>query len=155
QKQSRVSVECDIGEKHQTLLGRAPDFNMYYALAHYHKWGTRQTMEAVRDDGTATTIYTTAASVGDSLGGMLSPTFSMSGFTKLRLTCDYLNNTNDTLYYANSGSGEMCVFLGFSDSTYIWSGGSLDEGDPGTPTDVNGVMSFTRTCQVYAIDGQR
>ncbi|HUS30703.1 MAG TPA: hypothetical protein VMZ53_19470 [Kofleriaceae bacterium] len=154
QKQSRVTVECEIGDKHQALLGRAPDFNMYYALAHYHKWGTRQTMEAVRPDGSATTIYSTGNSVGDSLGAMLDPTFSMSGYTKLRLSCDYLNNTDHTLYYANSGSGEMCVFLGFSDSTYIWSGGSLDE-DPMPGTDINGVMSFQRSCQVFAIDGQR
>lgn len=154
QKASRVSVECDIGPRHQEIYGRAPDFNIYYALAHYHKWGTREAMEAVRPDGTSSMIYSTAASVGDSLGGMLDPVFNMSGYTKLRLSCDYFNNTDNTLYYANSGSGEMCVFLAFSDSTYIWSGGSLDE-DPQPGTDVNGVMSFTRNCQVYAIDGQR
>jgi hypothetical protein len=154
QKQSRVSVECDIGPRHEEIFGRAPDFNVYYALSHYHKWGTRQTMEAVRPDGTSATIYSTANSVGDSLGGKLDPLFNMSGFTKLRLSCDYLNNTDNTIYYANSGNGEMCVFLGFSDSTYIWSGGSLDE-DPQPGTDMNGVMSFTRNCQVYAIDGVR
>ena len=155
QKSSRVSVECDISDKHQAAFGRAPDFNLYYALAHYHKWGTRETFEAVRPDGTSATIWSTSASVGDALGSMLDPVFNMSGFTKFRLSCEYNNNTNNTIYYANSGSGEMCVFLAFSDSTFIWSGGSLDEGDPGTPVDVNGVMSFTRNCQVYAVDGQR
>ena len=154
QKQSRVSVECDISARHQEIYGRAPDFNVYYALAHYHKWGTRLAMDAVRADGTSESIYSTTTSVGDALGGMLEPTFSMTGFSKLRLTCDYLNNTDNTIYYENSGNGEMCVFLGFSDSTYIWSGGALDE-DPLPGTEVNGVMSFERGCQVFAIDGQR
>jgi hypothetical protein len=154
QKQSRFSVDCDLDERSQAIFGTAPDFNLYYALAHYHKYGTGLTIDAVRDDGTASTIFTTRNAVGDSLGGMLDPTFSMAVYTKLRLTCDYFNNTDSTIYYGN-GAGEMCVFLAFSDSPYIWAGGAIDEGDPGTPTDVNGVMSFQRGCQVFATDGDR
>jgi hypothetical protein len=154
-KQSRFSVECDIGAKHQAALGRAPDFNIYYALAHYHEWGTGLTIEAVRDDNTASTIYSTKHTVGDALGGMLSPTFSMNGYSKLRLTCDYYNNTSAPLYYGN-GNGEMCIFLAFSDSPYIWAGGALDEGMPGDPVSVDGgIMSYTEGCQVFGTDGSR
>jgi hypothetical protein len=155
QKQSRFAVECDIAPRHQEAFGRAPDFNIYYALAHYHEWGTGLTIEAVRDDGTASTIYTSKNKVGDALGGMLDPKFSMSGYSKLRLTCDYLNDTSSTIWYGNGG-GEMCIFLAFSDSPYIWAGGALDEGAPGEPASVEGgVMSYTHGCQVFATDGSR
>lgn len=153
QRQSRFSVECDIATRHQEAFGRAPDFKIFYALAHYHEWGTGLSLEAVRADGTAATIYTTESSIGDALGGVIDPPFDMTGFTKLRLTCDYFNDTASTIVYGNGG-GEMCIFNAFSDSTYKWAGGALDTGSAGTGTDVNGVMTFTRDCQVYAVDDE-
>lgn len=153
-KQSRFTVECDLAARHQEIFGRPPDFNIYYALAHYHERGTSMTIEAVKDDGTSAMIYSTENNVGDVLGGMIDPAFNMSGYTKLRLACTYYNNTDATVYYGN-GDGEMCIFNAFSDSTYKWAGGALDTGGPGSGTDVNGVMSFTSGCQVYAVDGER
>ena len=73
----------------------------------------------------------------------------MSGYTKLRLSCDYFNDTNQTLYYGN-GDGEMCIFNAFSDSPYMWAGGALNSGSPGPATDVNGVLTYRRDCQVFA-----
>jgi hypothetical protein len=154
QKQSRFTVECDIGPRHQELFGTSPDFNVYYALAHYHEWGTRLLLEAVAPDGAAATIYSTESNVGDVLGGMITPPFSMAGYSKLRLTCDYYNDTTQTLRYGN-GTGEMCIFNAFSDSPFNWAGGAIDNGDPGTPTDVDGVMSFTHACQVFAVESEK
>jgi hypothetical protein len=154
QKQSRVTVECDLAPKHLELLGRMPDFRIYYALAHYHEWGTRLAIEAVTPDGTSTTIYSTEANVGDVLGGVVDPAFSMDGYTKVRLTCEYFNDTQQTLHYGN-GNGEMCIFNAFSDSPYMWAGGAINNDDPGTPTNVDGVMSFTHACQVFALDNDK
>ena len=152
-RQSRFSVECDLAPRHQEVFGRAPDFKIYYALAHYHEWGMGLSIDAVRGDGSLATIYSTTANVGDTLGGVIDPAFDMTGFSKLRLTCEYYNDTASTLRYGN-GNGEMCIFNAFSDSPHTWAGGALDNGDPGTPTDVGGVMSFTRNCQVYSVDGE-
>lgn len=153
-RQSRFVVECDISARHQEVFGRPPDFKIYYALAHYHRWGTGLTLEAVRPDATLATIYSTTNNVGDTLGGAIDPPFDMTGFTKLRLSCDYYNDTASTIRYGNGG-GEMCIFNAFSDSPHTWAGGALDSGDPGSPTEVGGVMSFTRNCQVYSVDGER
>jgi hypothetical protein len=150
-KQSRFSIDCDIATRHQEVFGVPPDFKIYYALAHYHEWGTGLTLDAVRPDGTSSTIYSTTNNVGDTLGGRIEPAFDMTGFTRLRLTCDYYNDTDATIYYGNGG-GEMCIFNAFSDSPHVWAGGALDPGVPGTPTDVNGVMSFTENCQVYSVE---
>jgi hypothetical protein len=148
-KQSRFTVDCDLSPLHQMNLGRDPDFNIYYTLAHYHQYGTRMLLEAVTPDNTATTVYTTTNSIGDALGGPLSPPFAMSGSTRLRLTCEYYNNTDAMIFYGN-GDGEMCVFLAFSDSEWLWGGGVLDETpDPLSGVDQNGVMSFTRNCSLF------
>jgi len=154
QKSSRFTVECDLAPRHEEAFGTPPSFSVYYALAHYHEWGTAMTIEAVKPDGAASTIYSTENNVGDVLGGMIQPAFSMDGYTKLRLTCDYYNNTNTTIRYGN-GDGEMCIFNAFSDSPYNWAGGALDSGDPGTPTNVDGVATFTRSCQVYAVESEK
>jgi hypothetical protein len=152
-KQSRFTMECDLASKYQELLMRNPDFHVYYALAHYHEWATGLTIDAVRPDGTSETIYSTASNVGDVLGGPIEPTFGMDGFTKLRLTCDYYNNTDATIRYGNGG-GEMCIFNAFSDSPFTWAGGALDSGPIGTPVDVGGVATFTQSCAVYGIEGK-
>ena len=151
--QSRFSVTCDLAPLHEMNLGVDPNFKMYYALAHYHKLGTQLAFEAVEPDGTAATIYSTQGRVGDTLGGRLEPPFDMTGYTKLRLTCDYYNNSDATVYYGN-GAGEMCVFLAFSDSPRNWAGGSLDmeNPDPGLGVNMGGVMTYTRSCQVFTTD---
>ncbi|HEY5945087.1 MAG TPA: hypothetical protein VIV40_06330 [Kofleriaceae bacterium] len=146
---SRFTVDCDLGDLHQTNLGRPPDFNIYYTLAHYHQYGTKMELEAVTPDEQATTIYTTSNSIGDALGGQLKPAFNMAGNTRLRLTCEYYNNTDAMIWYGN-GDGEMCVFLAFSDSAWLWGGGVLDQTpDPTSGVNDGGVMSFSRKCQLF------
>lgn len=148
-KQSRFTVECDLGELHRKNLGRDPDFHIFYTLAHYHEYGTRLMLEGVTEDGTASTIYTTQNSVGDALGGPLEPAYDMTGKTRLRLTCEYYNSTDSTIWYGN-GDGEMCVFLAFSDSPWLWGGGVLDRNpEPDSGVDQDGVMTFTRSCQLF------
>jgi hypothetical protein len=151
---SRFTVECDIKTQHQQIFGRAPDFKIYYALAHYHVLGTGLDFEAVRDDGTSAMIYTTREKVGDTLGGMISPAFDMTGFSKLRFSCDYFNPTTNTVKWGN-GDQEMCVFLAFSDSQYNWGGGVLEDDPPGNPQQVGNEMHFSNPCQVFANDGSR
>jgi hypothetical protein len=153
-KQSRFSTECEIGAKHQQIFGRAPDFNIYYALAHYHELGTKLTVEAIKPTGETAMIYSTEHNVGDVLGGPIDPLFSMSGYTKLRLTCEF-NNPRDQTVGWGVGDQEMCVFLAFSDSTYQWGGGVLEQDPPGNPMVDGDMMTFSNSCSVYAIDATR
>ncbi|HEY5924379.1 MAG TPA: hypothetical protein VIV11_22030 [Kofleriaceae bacterium] len=148
-KQSRFTVDCDLEPYRDVEKNRDLDFNIYYTLAHYHQYGTRMLLEAVTPTDTASTIYTTTNSIGDALGGPLLPPFPMTGNTRLRLTCEYYNNTDAMIYYGN-GDGEMCVFLAFSDSPWLWGGGVLDETpDPTSGVDQGGVMTFTRNCSMF------
>lgn len=151
---SRFTVECDLSERHQAIFGRAPDFNIYYALAHYHEHGTKLTVEAVKSTGEAATVFTTQGKVGDVLGGPIDPPFSMAGYTKLRMSCEFYNPTPKVVRWG-VGDQEMCVFLAFSDSQYNWGGGVLSEGPPENPVMVGNMMTYTNGCTVFANDASR
>lgn len=159
-QRSSFVVECDLTEQWQRLYGMGqvstpePAFNIYYSLAHYHKLGTGLQFEAVRDsDGGSDTIWSTAGLIGDHLGGMLAPKFDMTGHSKMRLTCNYDNTTTSTVRWGNA-TGEMCVALAYTDSSYKWTLGLDDTSEnPGSPVDVNGVQTFTApSCSVIAAD---
>jgi hypothetical protein len=152
---SRFQVDCDLGPISRQLTGSDPSFKIYYALAHYHAMGTGMTVDALQaDDTTATTIYTTQTKIGDSLGGVIDPAFDFTGNTHLRFACDYYNSSDATVSWGN-GTAEMCVFLAFSDSAYNWGGGVTSTDSPGNPTVVDGVMTYTHACNVFANDASR
>jgi hypothetical protein len=154
-RESRFTVECELGERHRALFGTDPDFRIYYGLAHYHELGTRLDLEAVRPDGTATKVYSTEALAGDTLGGPIAPAFDMTGYTKLRFSCDFYNPRAETVEWG-VGDQEMCVFLAFSDSPYAWGGGVNDSDDlPQNETVVGNALHYTNPCEVFATDARR
>jgi hypothetical protein len=150
---SRFSIDCDLDPAHQNppATWPLPDFKMYFGLAHYHKLGTGLTIEAVRPDDTATTVFSTNGAIGDALGATITPAFDWTGYTRLRMSCDYTNTTASTVVWG-IGDQEMCVFLGFTDSIYQLTGGALLDDPPGPGTDVNGVMSYSHACSVFEIE---
>jgi hypothetical protein len=151
-KDSQFTVDCNLAQLHNQKFSRNPDFKIYYALAHYHALGTGLRLEAVKADGTATTVYSTAHRVGDSLGGPVDPTFDMTGYTRLRMTCDYTNPRSSVVGWG-VGDQEMCVFLAFSDSPANWAGGAITADAPGDPMQLpGGVMSYSHACNVFALD---
>jgi hypothetical protein len=152
-RQSRFTVECELAERHRALTGVDPDFNIYYALAHYHELGTGLTLEAIRPDGTATTVYDTATHVGDTLGGPIAPLFNMAGFTRLRFSCNFYNPRAEVVKWG-FGDQEMCVFLAFSDSPYTWAGGANEPDAPENETPVGNALHYTSPCSVYATDSR-
>jgi hypothetical protein len=150
-KDSQFTVDCDLARVHYQQFSRNPDFKIYYALAHYHALGTGLTLEAVKPDGTAATVYSTTHRVGDALGGPIEPAFDMTGYTRLRLSCDF-TNPRDSVVHWGVGDQEMCVFLAFSDSPVNWAGGAISPDPPGDPTVLaSGVMAYQHDCNVVAL----
>ncbi|HTR54515.1 MAG TPA: hypothetical protein VMJ10_27680 [Kofleriaceae bacterium] len=146
--QSSFAVDtCDLigADQNPPAPWPTPTFKIYYALAHYHALGTGETIEAIKSDGTATPFYTTTSMIGDSLGAPIDPPFDFTGYTGLRFSCDYYNNTASTVVWG-TGTNEMCVFLAFTDSDYNFGGGVPVETDPGPGTMNGNVMSFTHKC---------
>lgn len=146
---SRFTTECDIGARYRELYNHDPDFKIYYALAHYHELGTGLTLEAIRPDGTASTIYSTKQAIGDTLGGMLTPAFDMTGYTKIRLSCDYFNPRSQVVKWG-IGDQEMCAFLAFSDSPRNWGGGITMLEDPQNEMQVGNEMHYSNVCTLFS-----
>jgi hypothetical protein len=152
--QSKFTVECDLAPDHQRFFGSDPDFKIYYGLAHYHELGTLLTIDALSPDGASTPVFTTEGRVGDAMGGPIDPAFDMTGYTKLRFSCEFFNPRQDTVRWGN-GDQEMCVFLAFTDSPYNWGGGVTDQEEPQNPVQVGNSMQFTNACNVYGNDASR
>jgi hypothetical protein len=135
---SEFQAECDLGPKHEEELGRAPDFNIHFVLPHYHSLGTGMRIEAFGPDGSEV-IFDGANPVGDPLGQMLDPPFSMKGYDGVRFSCTYENPRAESVGYG-IGDQEMCVLLAFTDSTMLWGGGLY--GEVGEPTMNDGMATF-------------
>lgn len=141
--QSKFTLECDLASI------QATDFRFYYALAHYHELGIQLDIDAVKTDGTTTSVFTTTSKIGDVLGGPIDPLFEMGAYQKLRFSCTFYNPRTDVVRWG-TGDQEMCVFLAFTDSTFEWGGGVIDDTDPQNPVMVGNEMQYTNPCLVIA-----
>jgi hypothetical protein len=141
--ESRFAMTCDLGGQFQGLLGQAPEYNIYYVLAHYHEWGNYFRLGFVDDAGEERTIFELANSVGEPLGTTLDPPVPSQGAPKLRVECGYLNDTDRRLRYGLGGQ-EMCVFLAYSDADLVIGAASADN----TPTgqDADGIYRNETAC---------
>lgn len=149
---SSFTVACDFAELHQRQLGRAPDFDLYWVLPHYHALGRGIDLVATGPDGDVP-IVSTAGSVGEPLGKQLTPTFSMRGHTGLRFTCRFDNPRDQPVRWGN-GDQEMCVMLAFTDSELQWGGGALDR-NAGMGDDLGDEVAFHHPCELYGLTPNR
>ncbi|MDQ3339518.1 MAG: hypothetical protein M4D80_30505 [Myxococcota bacterium] len=151
---SKFSVECDVNQEHVESLKRPIDFKIHYALAHYHELGTGLTIEAVKPSGEADIVYTTKTQVGDVMGGPIAPAFDMTGYQKLRMSCEFYNPRSQVVGWG-IGDQEMCVFLAFTDSTWNFGGGVLDEVPPENEMRVGNTMTYSNDCFLISNDADR
>jgi len=147
-RQSRFTVVCDLDTANRNVTGKSADYAFYYALGHYHVLGRGVTIEGIKDDGTAATIFQTTNAVGDALGGMIDPAFSIAGYPKMRFSCNY-DNPRDTTVTWGVGDNEMCTFLAFTDSAYTWAGGVISGSvQPTSVMDYGTYIEYTYPCSM-------
>lgn len=137
---SRFVVECNLTELHR-------DSKLHYARAHYHRLGTRLSVEAVRATGESSLVYASANLAGDERGAMLDPPFDFTGYAKLRLSCDY-DNDRATTVRSGLGDLETCRLDAFSDSTSALSGGAFEE-EPHVREQIGDTTTFTNPCSIF------
>ncbi len=147
QRASSFTIECDLADLHQRLIGSPLDWNLYYALPHYHEYGRGFDLVATGGPAGDVTIVSSDGAIGEPLGTVLDPAFSLAGFTGIRFTCRFDNPTDRTIRYGLAG-GEMCVFQGFTDSIYKWGGQTAPSGTS-TSEDDGEVVRFTHPCEMF------
>jgi hypothetical protein len=146
-RKAEVSVECDMAEVHERVIGTPLDFNLFYALPHYHSLGTGYELVAVGGPNGDVVIASSGGGIGEPLGKNIEPSFSLAGFQKVRFTCKFDNDTDRVVRWG-LGDGEMCVFQGFTDSIYKWGGQTAPNGTT-QMVDDGEVVRFTHPCDMY------
>ncbi len=141
--ESRYSMTCDLRPSFQEHLGKAPDYNIYYVLAHYHEWGNFFNLSFAHEDGRRDTILELENRVGEPIGKTIDPPMSNNGAMGLQVDCGYINNTDRTLVYGLGGK-EMCVFLAYTDSNLKVGIGAGDNNRMGE--DEDGVLLNETDC---------
>lgn len=149
QAESRYAMTCDLEREFQNVLGRAPDYNVYYVLAHYHEWGNYFRLSFVDDAGGDRTIFELQGSIGQPLGITLDPPIHSQGAGGLRVECGYINNTDRRIGYGLAGK-EMCVFLAYTDADLII-GATSGENTPMGPGEDGMFMNETACGPVLAV----
>ena len=142
--ESRTSMECDLREPFQTFLGEnTVDYNVYYVLGHYHDWGNYFNLSFVHDDGSTETIFEIANSIGEPIGSTIDPPMNNNGASRLRSTCGFINNTDETLVRGLQ-YGEMCDFLAYTDANLKIGATGRNNQDMGV--DETGMPLFETDC---------
>ncbi len=147
QRQSSVTVECDLAAVHQRIIGTPLDFKLFYALPHYHDLGRGYDLVATGGPDGDVTIASSNGAIGEPLGQRIEPAFSFAGFTGVRFTCRFDNPTDQTVRWGLA-DGEMCVFQGFTDSIYKWGGRTTPAGTS-IREDDGQVVRFTHPCEMF------
>jgi hypothetical protein len=114
---SEFRTDCDF----QTAMGGMP-FNatLYYALAHYHQFGTlgRLSTYGGPEDGTILAEFGI-----EPVGSVLSPPMVIQDAMGLSLSCTYNNTTSSELVWADDDYlQEMCFWFGFIDGQRAFAG---------------------------------
>lgn len=146
-RKSEVSVECDIAATYQRLVGAPIDFNLFYALPHYHSLGKGFELVATGGPDGDHVITSSSGAIGEPLGRGIDPAFNFAGYEKVRFTCKFDNTTNQVVRWG-LGEGEMCVFQGFTDSIYKWGGQTSPNGTTAMYDDGE-IVHFSHPCDMY------
>jgi hypothetical protein len=87
-----------------------PDFDVYYALPHFHDLGLGMRIEVAGGSMNGTAIFDSSGVAGESLGRTFTQPVSVRGATGLGISCDFQNPRAETIRYGY-GNQEMCVAL--------------------------------------------
>jgi len=143
--ESRTAMTCDLRPEFQRFFEEdVVDYNIYYVLGHYHKWGNFFNLSFVQEDGTRNTVFEIKNRIGEPIGSIIDPPMNNNGAPMLRSECGFINNTDATLTRGLQ-DGEMCDFLAYTDAGLtMGAGGGSNDGIP--DGDADGVPVHELDC---------
>lgn len=92
------------------------DWSIYYILPHYHALADGMRISVVGGPRDGETIFETTGGIGNVLGSIIDPPFSMAGARGLRVECAYANPGSDRVAWGVNGTDEMCTLLAYTDA---------------------------------------
>lgn len=151
QGRSSFTAECHFAEDYEELIGSAFQYELYYALSHYHELGTYSQLELAGGPRDGEVIFRHEG-YGENFGVPIDPPLDIAaaGATGLRFTCGF-ENPRDEVVGWGIGDQEMCVVALQARTDLGWQG-DIAYGD-GTALGVaeNGESQFAGDCSIFAL----
>ncbi len=125
------------------------EFELHYILPHYHRTGTSAKV-TVFEGGEPTVVLDHAGFGASAMGRTLEPPVAFDNLGAMEFSCGYDNPHDQTLTWG-VGINEMCVFLGFADSSRILIAGVGPGETTGTYVAEDGTFTSNASCSSVAV----
>jgi hypothetical protein len=108
------TMDCDLSDTHQRVMGAPLDYKVHYALPHFHGLGRTARLEILGGPRDGEDLYEVMGH-GMSWGRAFDPPIDLAGATGLRFTCTF-DNPRDVTVGWGIGDQEMCVTAIFAET---------------------------------------
>ena len=141
------SGRCDLSERYESVGGSPYDMKLHYVLSHFHGLGTGFQLSVDGGPRDGEVLFEQRDAYGHQLGQTFEEPIDLSGSNGLRMSCFHTNETDESVGWG-IGDQEMCVMLGFVDSTTLFDmtvSETLDRGEEGA------TLTRSGDCEVLAV----
>jgi hypothetical protein len=150
QGRSSFSTDCLIADEYEDVIEAPFEYELYYALSHYHVLGAYAELSIVGGPRDGEVIFRNEG-YGENFGTPIDPPLDLAaaGARGLRFTCGF-NNPRPEVVGWGIGDQEMCV-LALQGRTDMAFDGDVREGDSQqTGTSEDGESRFAGPCSLLA-----
>jgi len=110
---------CDLSDRYESVGGSPYDMKLHYVLSHFHGLGTGFKLSVAGGPNDGQILFEQRDAYGHQLGQTFEEPFDLTGSEGLNFSCFHSNSTDETVGWG-IGDQEMCVMLGFVDSTTMF-----------------------------------
>lgn len=125
------------------------EFELHYILPHYHRTGISAKM-TMFENGQENVVLDHTGFGASPMGRSFDPPIAFDGLGAMEFWCGYDNPHDETLSWG-VGINEMCVFLGFANTSHVLIAGVEPGGTEQTFVDEEGTHITTGFCDSVAI----
>lgn len=142
---SEFRTECNIDDAFLSADDKNLDMKVHYVLPHYHSLGADFRLGIHGGERDNETLFSLGAFGGDPFGKVFDPPVDLTGAKGLEFSCTFSNPRDEAVGWG-IGDQEMCLMLGFAESTVAFDG-SVQETTLLGP-DENGIVQHAGPCNV-------
>jgi hypothetical protein len=142
---SEFASSCDFDALYQDLLKHPLDLKLHYILPHYHALGSGFDVSIYGGDRDGEELFNLGAFTADPFGRVFDPPIDLTGAKGLTFRCGF-NNPTGKMVGHGIGDQEMCVLLGFAETSLAMDGRA--ESNTAEGQDATGVYQNTSSCEM-------
>ena len=149
-KQSSFTVECLLDDAHQMRIGSPLQYELHYALSHYHQLGVYTQLEVAGGPNDGQVIMRHDG-YGENFGQAIDPPLELAsiGARGVRFTCGF-NNPREAAVGWGIGDQEMCVVALQARTNLAWDGDVPDGTSAKVGTSATGEEQHAGPCSLNA-----